>query len=160
MIDNDEFSGIAKTPWFFDEKPIGLLINILAERFEQEFLWRLTRSKEFSAITMAEHRILKNLAHGSSNSSAVAARMGVTKQAVSKAIAALRRKGFVVVKPMAQDKRAQILTLTAKGSRLVTHGVQIARELDQLVAAHLGDEELGQLRRLLLQLEKVQLARP
>ena len=122
---------------FFKQKPVGLLINIVADRFEQEFLRRLTSSKSLSSISVADHRILKCLTLESPSLNAVAAHLGISKQAVSKAVSSLARRGFMAVTPSPYDKRVQILTLTASGARLVRRAAQIARDLDR--AGGLGD---------------------
>jgi DNA-binding MarR family transcriptional regulator len=80
----------------------------------------------------------------------LAARLGVTQQAASKAVADLERRGYVAREPDPADARARRVALTARGTGVVEaarrHRAAVVAELE----ASLGAERLEAARAALL----------
>ena len=134
-------------------RPIGLLIAILAEKFEAEFLKRLTATKRFASITAADHRVLRHVAMDASCSIDVARRVGISKQAVGKTVSSLAARGFISVGSSPQDGRAQRLALTKAGRDLIGRAAEVARDLDGLSESAIRPSSLAELRETLEKLE-------
>ncbi len=135
--------------YFEGEKPIGWLIAKVSAKYEKEFLQKLTEDKHFSSITNSDHRVLKFLTANGVNSNDIARQIGVSKQAISKTISSLEKRGFIVRKESLEDGRSQILLLTEKGNKLVLKAVQVAKELEQSTLKKLGAKDLNLLKELL-----------
>ncbi len=88
---------------------------------------------------------------------ALAERVGVTKQAVQPLVAELSEQGLVRVEPDPDDARARRVTLTALGVDAMLHGTGVLERLERDVAPALGKAEVKalkqSLRRLLAVLE-------
>lgn len=88
---------------------------------------------------------------------ALAERVGVTKQAVQPLVAELSAQGLVRVEPDPDDARARRVTLTALGVDAMLHGTGVLERLEREVAPALGRAEVKalkqSLRRLLAVLE-------
>lgn len=88
---------------------------------------------------------------------ALAERVGVTKQAVQPLVAELSEQGLVRVEPDPDDARARRVTLTALGVDAMLHGTGVLERLEREVAPALGRAEVKalkqSLRRLLAVLE-------
>lgn len=139
---------------FESEQPIGLLVTSLAGKLEDAFFEKLTAERSFAGITRADHRVLRAVAMSGGKSFEIARSNGVTKQAVSKSIASLEERGFLVRKKLESDGRANLLVLTEKGKKLVARALEISRELDSVARRELGAEGLGQFKETLLRVEK------
>ena len=83
------------------------------------------------------------------SSSAIAALMGMSKQAASKLIDSMVDAGYVERATGATDRRQRPVVLTARGRRLLDEVEDIYRELEARWAAVIGDGELEHLRSLL-----------
>ena len=134
-------------------RPIGLLIAILAERFEDEFLKRLTATKRFASITVADHRVLRHVAMDASCSIDVARRLGISKQAVGKTVSSLAARGFISIAWSTHDGRAQRLALTKAGRDLISRAAEVARDLDRLSGSAIRPSSLAELCETLEKLE-------
>ncbi|WP_411129245.1 MarR family winged helix-turn-helix transcriptional regulator [Streptomyces sp. x-19] len=75
----------------------------------------------------------------------LAAHLGITKQAASKAVAELQDWGYVQRRPHAVDKRAQSLTLTERGHAYVRLADQLWAEVEQRFAEVIGPDRLAAL---------------
>ncbi|GAA1928395.1 MarR family winged helix-turn-helix transcriptional regulator [Streptantibioticus ferralitis] len=75
----------------------------------------------------------------------LAAHLGITKQAASKAVAELQDWGYVQRRPHPVDKRAQSLTLTKRGHEYVHLADQLWAEVEQRFAEVIGPDRLAAL---------------
>jgi len=72
----------------------------------------------------------------------LAALLGVTKQAASKAVAELAEWGYVERKPHATDRRAHLVELTERGRDYVRLADQIWTEVEEYWAALVGQDRI------------------
>lgn len=135
--------------YFGDETPIGWLITKVAAKYEKEFFQNLTQEKQFSSITISDHRVLRFITANVVNSNDIARQTGVSKQAISKSISSLEKREFIVRKESKEDGRSHNLLLTEKGKRLVSKAVQVAKELEMATLKHLSANDLNSLKVLL-----------
>lgn len=97
-------------------------------------------------IRPAQAVALVPLANGGLHASDLADRLGVTRQAVAQAIAALERHGYVSRAPDPVDARARIIELTTRGRQALrvmrSHAVDLEARWERV----LGRQRLGELR--------------
>ena len=75
----------------------------------------------------------------------LARRARLSKQAMTTLVRSVEQAGLVVREPDAADGRAARVRLTPKGQAFGLAAAQAVRELDELVAESLNDEELDRL---------------
>ncbi len=101
-------------------------------------------------LSLNEWRVLLVLAnHPGVAASEVTALTGLDKMTVSRALAALGRRGRVVRKVDAADKRRMLLRLSAEGERLYERIGTPAKQREHALFAGMGDAEQAQLGRTL-----------
>ena len=76
----------------------------------------------------------------------LAARAGMTKQAMAELVAHLEDRGYVRREPDPADRRARIVRLTRRGWECIAAGRAIATELEDELAARWGAEPMAVLR--------------
>jgi DNA-binding MarR family transcriptional regulator len=69
----------------------------------------------------------------------------ISRQAASKVVAELRRRGYVKATPSAVDQREKVVELTDKAIDFVTERLRAATKLDQVIRARLGEAGIHQL---------------
>jgi DNA-binding MarR family transcriptional regulator len=72
-------------------------------------------------------------------------RLGVTKQAAAKTVAALERLGYVATGPAPADGRAHLVRRTAGGEELLALSAEIFAALRAEWAARLGERRMAQI---------------
>lgn len=82
-----------------------------------------------------------------STTSRLASELGMTKQGAAKLVSALEELGYVERAAHAEDRRAQLLTLTAKGFDLQRRSAEIQERLEEEWAARIGPRDMRALRR-------------
>ncbi|WP_055403571.1 MULTISPECIES: MarR family winged helix-turn-helix transcriptional regulator [unclassified Mycobacterium] len=100
-------------------------------------------------IRPAQAVALVPLAAGGLHASDLADRLGVTRQAVAQAIAALERHGYVSRAPDPVDARARIIELTTRGRHALRVMRSHAIDLEERWERVLGRQRLGELRETL-----------
>ncbi|MER7989367.1 MarR family winged helix-turn-helix transcriptional regulator [Streptomyces noursei] len=86
-------------------------------------------------------------AHPEATTVDLAAHLGVTKQAASKAVAELAEWGYVERRPHATDKRAQVLALTARGRAYLDLADELWARVEGQLADVIGAERVAALDR-------------
>lgn len=79
--------------------------------------------------------------------SRLATELGMTKQGASKLVAALHDLGYVERRAHTRDRRAQLLTLTARGADLLRRSEDIQARLEGEWAELIGERNMRTLRR-------------
>lgn len=82
-------------------------------------------------VTVAEWVVLRELHDGDAQPSALSARLGLTRGAISKLADRLVAKGLVARQAVEGDGRSQMLSLTGKGRALVPELAALADRNDQ-----------------------------
>ncbi len=114
------------------EDHLGYWLRLVSNQVSLAFQRRV----EASGVTVAEWVILRTMLElGPSHPSGLADQIGLTRGAVSKLVARLVAKGLVDCAASERDGRAQIVSLTAKGRRLVP---VLARQADENEVALFG----------------------
>ncbi len=87
--------------------------------------------------------------------SALATRMGVTRQAVSQLLVQVEEAGLVTREDDPTDARGVVVRFTAKGRRTLEEAVEVMEGLDRELATRLGARDLAKLSALLAALAEV-----
>jgi DNA-binding MarR family transcriptional regulator len=77
---------------------------------------------------------------------AVASLLGMDRTTLTAVLKALRRRGLVKVSADPADGRARLMTLTAKGRKLLARAVPVWKETHTAAEALLRDDDLDRLR--------------
>lgn len=140
----------ADLSYFATERPVGLLFSQLAAVYERAFLQGLASDPTLPPITSAEHAILRCVAQRSTTATEIARRLGISKQAIGKTVAALARRGYLARSTSAADERALVVSMTDKGRRLVRQSIRVAKSLDARTRKLLGAPDFALLKDLLV----------
>ena len=79
--------------------------------------------------------------------SAVASLLAMDRTTLTAALKPLQRRGLLKVTPAPKDRRGRLLTLTAKGSKLLVRAVPVWKSTHLAVEGQLGDGEPERLRK-------------
>jgi DNA-binding MarR family transcriptional regulator len=82
----------------------------------------------------------------------LAARAGMTKQAMAELVAEIERRGYLQRTADPADRRAKIIEFTARGWSLVNAALPALGELEAEITSQLGEPAVGQLRSTLLEI--------
>ena len=85
---------------------------------------------------------MRAIAAGAGNASELGRRLGVSKQAASKTIAALQERGYVAREDDPSDARRKQLRVTALGLEVLKQGEAIFEELHQVWEKQVGSAQL------------------
>jgi DNA-binding MarR family transcriptional regulator len=96
--------------------------------------------------------VFAQLEDGGTRITDMAARLGVTKQAVTLMVDHLEARGYVARIPDTQDRRAKLVTLTERGHAAAGTSLAVADEIERSWAEQLGRERLAELKRTLVAL--------
>jgi DNA-binding MarR family transcriptional regulator len=104
----------------------------------------------FDDVRFADGLVFQHLVGGPVAVSALAGRLGVTQQAVSKSVADLERRGYVERRRDPADARARLVALTARGEAAIEAGRVHRAALAAELADRLGPRRVEGARKLLL----------
>ena len=90
----------------------------------------------------------------------LASRAQMTWQSMAELVGQLERDGYVVREPDPSDRRARLVTLTAKGRDLIPIAIEGMREVEDAWAAEIGHNELKRLRAALQRLWQLPAGEP
>lgn len=88
-------------------------------------------------------------------SGAIASLVGMTKQAASKLVNAMEEQGYVRREPNGDDARAKLVSLTARGHRLLDDVEEIYAEIEAEWADIVGRKRVDAMRSDLLEVMRV-----
>jgi DNA-binding MarR family transcriptional regulator len=89
-------------------------------------------------ITRAQSLILIHIASGVNRASAVAANLGISRQALSKMLAEMQRRGLVTTRPDPDDRRALILEFSPKSAKIRHDALAILNFIEGELVNRLG----------------------
>jgi DNA-binding MarR family transcriptional regulator len=125
---------------------LGFWLRTVSNAVSQSFARRV----EAKGVTVAEWALLRVLFDSEAAApSKAAGRLGMTRGAVTKLADRLIGKGLLLRRADPEDGRAQTLSLTARGRRLVPDLAALADENDAAFFGDLGAKERAQLEQLL-----------
>ncbi|MAT18784.1 MAG: transcriptional regulator [Leifsonia sp.] len=125
-----------------DLDPAGLdlpTIAALAAEAANAHLLDQLHAAGFTGVRAAHGYLLQALVDERPSVGELAARLGVTQQAISKTVTELESLGIAHREADAHDSRVRRVALTARGEDLLETSRRIRSDLDARVAAELGD---------------------
>ena len=131
-----------------DSTDIGVLATAVAGGVAARIRERLDAAG-FDDVRDPHDSVVQGLLAGDSTVTALAARLGVSAQAVSKTVSELERAGYVARGRDADDKRARPLRLTARGDGLVDASRRARQTVARDLTRWLGTRDHAELVRLL-----------
>ena len=134
------------------ERFLPYRLNRLAEAVSRDFA---RTYRERLGLTRPEWRLLATLGQfGTMTATAVGAHSAMHKTKVSRAVAALEKRGWLARATDADDRRIERLTLTSRGAVAYRDMVPVAKAFEARIDAMLGKQERTALARGLAALEK------
>lgn len=127
------------------EWPTGRLLSAAARRVERAWDGYLSRW----SLSHASLPVLAVLMGGERSQREIAAHLGVTEQSTSRMVAGLERTGYVERSRHPEDRRRHTVRITDAGRRTLLE-LNVREAIDSLVGHGLSDDELVDLRRLLI----------
>lgn len=130
---------------------VGQLLLKCARLLDERALARVARaSRGRVALRPAHTRLLPHLTMEGVRLTDLAAKLGVTKQAVGPLVADLESMGVVATATDPDDARARRVRLTPKGVQGIHQGLAALREVEGEIEAAIGPEAMGELHAALL----------
>jgi DNA-binding MarR family transcriptional regulator len=126
---------------------VQLLAREGAERLRADFA-----AAGMTALRPVHALLLVPLLGGGRHASALAAEIGVSRQAVAQVVATLERDGYVQRVTDPGDARAKLVCLTPRGRAALRAMQASARATEEAWRRQLGDGRLAQFRATLLEL--------
>jgi DNA-binding MarR family transcriptional regulator len=96
--------------------------------------------------TRTQTMILINISNGITRAAKLARVLGVSRQAIQQQIHELERDNLITQIPDPDDRRANRLVFSAKGSQIINAALATLRQAEQALAIRLGHETISQLR--------------
>lgn len=127
----------------------------LAQLFMRAFYWadeslqNLISAKGWPAITRAQSLVFVNIGEGVTRPSEIAARVGVTRQAIHQTLNELIELGYLRLEPDATDKRAKVIRYTEQGARLGMDALAALKDVETELATRIGHSTVLGLRQAL-----------
>jgi DNA-binding MarR family transcriptional regulator len=136
----------------FPEQPmIGLLLRLLSQHYQHEMEDALAAGG-FEDIAPSAANVFPFVSPEGATISELADLAHVRKQTMAQAVEQLERTGYVERQPNPQDKRSQLIFLTARGRVVPTVTHAAARRVEEHWADLTSPEELEALKAQLLHL--------
>ena len=112
-------------------------------------LERLAR-QGFSDVKQTHLRVFRNIDYDGTRASEIAARVMVTKGAISQMLAECERLGYVLASTDEMDARAKVVKFTLKGRKLVQACRKVIAEVELDFEATIGARDYDQLKKLMM----------
>jgi DNA-binding MarR family transcriptional regulator len=116
----------------------------LADELQRRFA-----AEGFGDLRFADGFVFQHLVESPQTIGALADRLGVTQQAVSKSVADLERRGYLTRRADPDDARARLVALTPRGEAAIEGGRRHRAAIADELAARLGPRRVEAARRLL-----------
>ena len=110
------------------------------------------RRRGHVGLTLAHTNLLAHLDVDGARMTDLAARAGVSKQAIGKVVSDLEAKGYVRRESDETDKRASVITYTEAGWDFLRDAHEIKQGIEERYRTLLGADGFAELRRLLMTL--------
>ena len=133
---------------------VGVQTN-LAQLFMRAFYWadeglqNALKKQGWPAITRAQSLVFVNISEGVTRPSEIAARVGVTRQAIHQTINEMVELGYLQLQPDPTDRRAKVVVYTEKGEQVGGAAVAALREIENSLSSRIGTERVTALREAL-----------
>jgi DNA-binding MarR family transcriptional regulator len=129
------------------ELDIGLLLGLAWDSYRQVLRRRLAEAG-FNDLRPTDGDLFRMLYHtGGMTATQIAQLLGVTRQAASKAIDSLQRRGYAVrERPAGGDGRERLVRLTQRGHDIRAAAIAIGDDLEAELRRTTGAAVIGQMR--------------
>lgn len=97
---------------------------------------------------LSSSAILTYVDHGIITVSAIAKKLGISRQAVHKSVQALAKKGYLTLRE-GEDKRERMIEMTKDGEGLLKCRQEVMAKVEAMIEQKIGNSELNSLKRLL-----------
>lgn len=132
---------------------LGVLLFLPYRHLEQRVLAAVVAAGY--PVTLAQARVFQRIDAGGSRLTELAASAQVTKQTAGFLVDQLAAGGFVERVPDPSDARARLVRITARGHEAIAVAREVQEQIEAEWREHLGERQLEQLRRTLLQLRTI-----
>jgi DNA-binding MarR family transcriptional regulator len=133
-----------------DQPPEVLMRGLLrAYYWMDESLQNGLQQAGFRPRTRTQTMILINISNGITRAAELARVLGVSRQAIQQQINELEQDELVTQIPDPEDRRANRIVFSERGSELINAALASLRQAEQSLAIRIGYEGVGQLRRAL-----------
>lgn len=133
------------------QEHIGRLLLRAQRAFSERALQKL-RQGGHTRLSMVHTTLLPHLDVNGTQTTVLAERAGITKQAAGRVIADLEREGYVQRLPDPTDQRASIIVFTDAGRQYLVDAYHVKKEIEQEYTDLLGAERMQQFRNTLEEL--------
>jgi DNA-binding MarR family transcriptional regulator len=130
------------------EDHVGLYLWRLSELWKSEFDARMVE-KGHAYFAEARSNVLRYVDRDGTSQKLIAARMGLSKQAVQQLIDDLASDGVVRRLPDPRDKRGKLVLLTQDGIRALHDANRVKKQIEQKYKKMIGPAKLSVLVKLL-----------
>ena len=128
------------------ETPIGLLLHQTSKKVGRSFDDALAAAGGSLSVWLI---LLPLNREGSLSHAELAERVGVKGPTLTHHLDALEERGIIVRERLESNRRTQMSSLTAAGTKLFQRLVKVAQSFDAQLRGKLTEKELSDLRRLL-----------
>jgi len=137
-------------------QPTARLLITLFRAFEEDVVEKLIKHG-WKDISLSHLNVLRHLPYKGAQIVEIAQAAGLTKQAIGKIVNELSKRGIVKLASHAEDGRAKLVTLTAKGEKLIQDSIEIIIEVERTYEKTLGKKTYTELRTSLETLQQLYL---
>lgn len=132
---------------------LGSLLRHPYERMVTNLYAELGR-QGFDEVRPAFSVVLRNLPPAGARVSDLAIQAGMTKQSIGYLVDQMAGVDLVKVTPDATDRRANLVKLTPRGTKVVMAIIELSRQFEAECAAQIGGQKMARLRTLLTELNR------
>ncbi len=130
---------------------VGQLLFKCARLLDERALARVAKASRGKATLRPAHtKLLPHITVEGVRLTALAAKLGVTKQAVGQLVAEMESMGVVACVTDPADARAKLVRFTPKGLQGIHQGLGVLREIEGEIEARLGAKSMKALHAALL----------
>lgn len=122
---------------------LGALVD--AVYWVDESLQESLNQQGFERIPRTWSMVMINITNGVQRPIRIAANIGVTRQAIQKTLREMSHSGLIDIAPDPEDKRATIVTFSARGRPIQEAATRILGEIELTLEERLGSKRLNQL---------------
>lgn len=113
--------------------------------FDNALQARLKR-RGYKTVTRAKSLILLNIAMGERRAAQLATNLGVSRQAMSQMLAAMKKRGLITIKADETDKRAQIVSFSEQSQDIRDAAMVILSKLERELEKRIGVKHVSAMR--------------
>jgi len=153
-ISSSDFTNSAGSGEPFGPPMIGALLRTPWEAVQRRMLERL-HDHGFADLDFAHLSVFQYPGPQGARPSALAARLGITKQALNYLLGELERLDYLLRQPDPHDLRSKRVALTRRGASAIRVIRDAVAEVETAWAQQLGPERFAEFRALLLELNEL-----